>query len=129
MKQIIVKWTSWVQDVKEITQKYDENQGEAKDLEKQDFTQQKPLEGATNQVWFATPENTKDSSKLDQFNKRVYNLIMDCKEKERLDPTKSEEMKQDFLNLFDWTCTQFNKEQKKDIGKLFGEIPLYLRKT
>ena len=43
---------------------------------------------------------------------------MDCKEKEKLDPTKSEEMKQEFLNLFDWTSTQFNEEQKKEIEKL-----------
>ena len=76
------------------------------------------MEGATNQVWFATPENTKDPSKLDQFNKRVYDLITDCKKKEKPDPTKSEEMKQEFLNLFDWTCTQFNEEQKNEIKKL-----------
>ena len=53
-----------------------------------DIVQYKPLEGATNEIWFATPENTQDPSTLDEFNKRVYNLILDCREKEKLDPTK-----------------------------------------
>ena len=76
------------------------------------------LEGATNEVWFATPENTDDPATLDKFNRRVYELILDCKEKEKLNPTESEEMRREFLDMFDWKETQFNKEQQKQIEQL-----------
>ena len=63
------------------------------------------------------PENTTEPDKLDHFNRRVYDLIKDCKEK-ALDPTKSPEMRKEFLGLFEWEGTQFNKEQQKDIEHL-----------
>ena len=76
------------------------------------------MEGATNEVWFATPENTDDPVTLDKFNRRVYELILDCKKKEKLNPMENEEMRREFLDMFDWKETQFNKEQQQQIEQL-----------
>ena len=76
------------------------------------------MEGPTNQHWFATPENTEDPSKLDEFNKRVYDLIQKCRKDEALDPTANEEMRAEFLAKFDWNSSLFNAEEKAAIEEL-----------
>ena len=43
---------------------------------------------------------------------------MDCKDKEKLDPTKSPEMRKEFLDMFEWEGTQFNAEQREHINEL-----------
>ena len=106
------------QEVQELTQKYNDTTTPPEHTIEHDIIDYRPLEGATNEIWLATPENTTEPEKLDHFNKRVYNLILDCKEKEALDPTKSPEMRKEFLGLFEWEGTQFNKEQQKEIEHL-----------
>ena len=105
-------------EIQELTRKYNEPEPPEKMQENQDIVEYRPLEGATNEVWFATPENTDDPATLDKFNRRVYELILDCKDKEKLNPTESEEMRREFLDMFDWKETQFNKEQQKQIEQL-----------
>ena len=105
------------ENVTRATKTYNE-QLKPPDTEDTDIVQMRELEGPTNEVWFATPENTKDPSTLDHFNKRVYDLILECKELEKLDPTKSQDMREKFLSLFNWEGTLFNKEQQAEINEL-----------
>ena len=104
-------------NVQEITEKYDSGKSTqpTEHHTSHDIIDYRPLEGATNEVWFATPENTEDPNTLDQFNRRVYDLITDCREKEKLDPTTSPEKRREFLDQFQWEGTQFNEEQKAQV--------------
>ena len=79
---------------------------------------QTELEGPTNEVWFATPENTPDPSILTSTNKRIYDLILECRRAEELDPTKSAEMRAEFLGKFSWKESLFNPEQRAQIEEL-----------
>ena len=106
------------QEVRQLTEQYDRIPPDQNNEKHHDIIDYRPLEGATNEIWFATPENTSDPEKLDNFNQRVYNLILDCKDKERLDPTKSFDMRKEFLDLFEWEGTQFDAEQREQINEL-----------
>ena len=65
-----------------------------------DIIQVTPLEEATNEIWFATPENTQNLDTLDHFNRRVYDLIIECREKEKLDPTSNDEARKAVFRSF-----------------------------
>ena len=106
------------EEVRELTEQYEGKLAENFTSTGHDIVDYRPLEGATNEVWFATPENTTNPENLDHFNRRVYELIMDCKDKEKLDPTKSPEMRKEFLDMFEWEGTQFNAEQREHINEL-----------
>ena len=76
------------------------------------------LEGQTNEVWFATPENTPDPSILTSTNKRIYDLIVECRRAEELDPTKNAAMRAEFLGKFNWKDSLFTLPQREQIEEL-----------
>ena len=48
-------------------------------------------------IWFATPENCNDSSKLNGIRKTIFNTIKRFKQLELLDPTINEENRNQLL--------------------------------
>ena len=84
----------------------------------QEIEEHSPLEGTTNEIWFATPENTPDPSHLSDSNRRIYDLIMECREKEKIDPTRNTDMRRQFLQKFNWEGSLFTDDQRKQIEDL-----------
>ena len=73
-------------------------------------------------IWFPTPENCKDPSKLTGAMKRIYDEIASFQKQEKLDPTKSEAAKKEFLAKFSWEGSVLNERERAAVEKVILEF-------
>ena len=71
--------------------------------------------------WFPTPENCQDPSTLSGPMLRIYNELVKFKEAEKLDPTRSAEMRAEYLGKFNWEGTILNAQEKARLEELLVE--------
>ena len=67
----------------------------------------------TSRKWYPTPETCSDPTKLNKLERRIYDEIIELRSIESLDPTKSPEMREQFLLEFKdaWTDSLLSPEQ------------------
>ena len=66
-----------------------------------------------NRKWYPTPETCSDPTKLNPLERRIYDEIIELRKIESLDPTKNEQMREEFLSNFKdaWTDSFLYPEQ------------------
>ena len=67
--------------------------------------------------WYPTPETCDDPSKL-KIEKRIYDEINKLRAEEKLDPTTSEEQRQEFLANFQWEESILNPHEQQKFDAL-----------
>ena len=72
----------------------------------------------TDRRWYPTPETCDDSLKLNKIERRIYDEIVKLRTDEKLDPTSSEEQRQEFLANFKWEQSILNPHEKQEIEAL-----------
>ena len=72
----------------------------------------------TDRRWYPTPETCDDPSKLNKIERRIYDEIVKLRAEEKLDPTSSEEQRQEFLANFKWEQSILNPHEKQEIEAL-----------
>ena len=69
-------------------------------------------------IWFPTPEEKPDLSKLNVIESRIYDEILKVKDAESLNPHNSPEEEQKFLDIFVWEESILSSREKKRVEKL-----------
>ena len=72
----------------------------------------------TDRRWYPTTETCDDPSKLNKTERRIYDEIVKLWTEEKLDPTSSEEQRQEFLANFKWEQSILNFHEKQEIEPL-----------
>ena len=72
----------------------------------------------TDRRWYPTPETCDDPSKLNKIERRIYDEIVKLRTDEKLDPTSSEEQRQEFLANFKWEQSILSPHEKQEIEAL-----------
>ena len=72
----------------------------------------------TDRRWYPTPETCDDPSKLNNIERRIYDEIVKLRTDEKLDPTSSEEQRQEFPENFKWEQSILNPHEKQEIEAL-----------
>ena len=72
----------------------------------------------TDRRWYPTSETCDDPSKLNTIGRRIYDEIVKLRADEKLDPTSSEEERQEFLANFQWKQSIPNPLEKQEIEAL-----------
>ena len=76
------------------------------------------LTAKSDRRWYATPETCDDPSKLNKIEKRICNKIIKLRAEEKLDPTTSEEQRQELLANFQWEQSILSEHEKQTIEAL-----------
>ena len=72
--------------------------------------------------WFPTPEESGDPTTYTPIQQRIYNELLELREREQLNPQDNEESRKSFLSNFDWTDTTLNADERKQIEEILIEI-------
>ena len=78
-----------------------------------------------NTFWFPTPENPGKPENHTPIQTRILNELNELKDKEKLNPQKSIESRNKFLERFDWTdklITEMEKQGNEDILVKYHDI-------
>ena len=81
---------------------------------------QKEYVGKTD-FWFPTPETCDNPARLNKFERNIYDLIVEYKNQEKLNPIWNDEDKKKFLSKFDWTDSILTEEERKKMEDLLLE--------
>ena len=64
-------------------------------------------------VWFRTPENPGNEEEHTPIQRRILKEIRELIKKEELDPTKDQESREKFLDMFQWKGSQIEGNLNK----------------
>ena len=71
--------------------------------------------------WFPTPETCNHPDQLQPLQKEIYDQITRLQHAEKLDPSKSEEDRYQFLETFPWQNTSLTEDECKQVENLLVE--------
>ena len=66
-------------------------------------------------LWFPTPENPGNEEVHTPIQRRILNEIRQLNKKEKLDPTKDQESRKEFLDMFHWVGSQIEVNDRKQL--------------
>ena len=72
--------------------------------------------------WFPTPDEPGDPTTYTPNQQRIYNELLELREREQLNPHDNEESRKSFLSNFDWTDTTLNADERKQIEEILIEF-------
>ena len=72
-------------------------------------------------LWFPTPENLGNEEEHTPIQRRILKEICELIQKEEFDPTKDEESRQKFLDLFQWEGSQIEGNDRKQLEQTIVE--------
>ena len=72
-------------------------------------------------LWFPTPENPGNEEEHAPIQRRILNEIRELMRKEQLDPTKDQESRNEFLNMFKWEGSQIEGDDRKQLEQTIVE--------
>ena len=72
--------------------------------------------------WFPTPEEPGDPTTYTQIQQRIYNELLELREREELNHQDNEESRKSFLSNFDWTDTTLEADERKQIEEILMEF-------
>ena len=72
-------------------------------------------------LWFPTPENPGNEEEHTPIQRRILNEIRELMRKEQLDPTKDQESRNEFLNMFKWEGSQIEGDDRKQLEQTIVE--------
>ena len=72
--------------------------------------------------WFPTPEEPGDPTTYTPIKQRIYNELLELREREQLNPQDTEESRKSFLSNIDWTDTTLNADERKQIEEILIEF-------
>ena len=72
-------------------------------------------------LWFPTPENPGNEAEHTPIQRRILKEIRELIKKEQLDPTKDQESRSEFLNMFKWEGSQIDGEDKQQLEQTIVE--------
>ena len=75
----------------------------------------------SQQFWFPTPDNPGDPSTHTPVQRRILREIEELEEIQKLNPTTSQQDRQEFLENFKWDDTQLDDRDRKDIENILVE--------
>ena len=65
-----------------------------------------------------TPEEPGDPTTYTPIQQRIYNELLELREREELNPQDNEESRKSFLSNFDWTDTTLTTDERKQIEEI-----------
>ena len=68
--------------------------------------------------WYPTPETCSEPDKLNAIDRRIYDKILALRELEKLDPSKSDEQRMNFLKNFTWDESLLTPSQRLQVEEL-----------
>ena len=71
--------------------------------------------------WFPTPENPGNEDEHTPIQRRILKEIRELVKKEELDPTKDQESRKQFLDMFQWEESQIEGDNKKQLERTIIE--------
>ena len=72
--------------------------------------------------WFPTPEEPGDPATYTPIQQRIYNELLELREREKFNPQDNEESRKSFLSNFHWTDTTLNADERKQIEEVLIEF-------
>ena len=72
--------------------------------------------------WIPIPEEPGDPTIYTPIQQRIYNELLELREREQLTPQDNEESRKSFLSNFDWTNTTLNADERKQIEEILIEF-------
>ena len=82
-------------------------------------------------LWFSTPENPGNEKEHTPNQRRILKEIRELIKKEELDPTKNQESRKKFFDMFQWEGSQIEGNDRKqleqtivDYNDIFARRPL-----
>ena len=78
-------------------------------------------EQQNNTFWFPTPENRRKPEDHTPIQTRILKELNELKDKEKLNPQESTEIRNKFLKRFDWTDTLLSETEKQAIEDILVE--------
>ena len=72
-------------------------------------------------LWFPTPETCNNPDQLQPLQKEIYDQITRLQHAEKLNPSKSEEDRYQFLEKLPWQNTSLNEDERKQVENLLVE--------
>ena len=68
--------------------------------------------------WFLTPKDPGDSTTYTPIQQRVYNVILELTELEKLKPHDNETSRNSFLSNCDWSDTTLSSEERQEFEEI-----------
>ena len=78
-------------------------------------------EQSDENLWFPTPENPGNEGEHTPIQRRILKEIRELIKKEELDPTKDQESRKKFLDMFQWEGSQIEGNDRKQLKKTIIE--------
>ena len=72
-------------------------------------------------LWFPTPENPGNEDEHTPIQRRILKEIRELIQKEQLDPTKDQESRKNFLDMFSWEGSKIEGDDRKQLEETIVE--------
>ena len=86
-----------------------------------ELTKSKENEQNDKNLWFPTPENPRNEEEHTPKQRRITNKSRELIKKEELDPTKDQESRKKFLDMFKWEGSQIEGNDGKQLEQTIVE--------
>ena len=75
-------------------------------------------EQSSESFWFPTPENPGNEEEHTPIQRRILKEIRELIKREELDPTKDQESRKKFFDMFQWEESQIEGNDRKQLDSL-----------
>ena len=81
----------------------------------------KPEDTGNENFWFPTPENPGNEEEHTPIQRRILKEIRELIQREKLDPTKDQDSRKKFLDMFQWEGSQIEGNDRKQLEQTIVE--------
>ena len=86
-----------------------------------EFMKSNETEQSDGNLWFPTPENPGNEEEHTPIQRRILKEIRELIQREELDPTKNQESRQKFRDMFHWEGSQIEGNDRKQLEQTIVE--------